>query len=181
MKTSWFVTFYMGFVTMAAATPTRLPSLRLTAGPRSGQRTRHVLLALHWYSVDIHRGIAQYSQEVGWVLDADLLRVGLPADRWARDGVLCIMGMDPAFDRDVLNHGIPVVNIGYTVIPGVPRVCSEARSVGAVAARHFLERGHRHFAYYRRSCTPGEDARYAAFRDALAAAEIGRASCRERE
>ncbi len=44
--------------------------------------------------------------------------------------------------------GIPLVDLDDTpVIPGVPKIRPDNVALGHLAAEHFLERGHRHYAF----------------------------------
>jgi LacI family transcriptional regulator len=65
----------------------------------------------------------------------------------------------------------PLVNIGvHEFAPGLVQAGNDDQAIGAMAARHFLDRGFRSFAYLALHRNPGVERRGAGFRDTLAAA-----------
>lgn len=122
-----------------------------------------VLLALGWYAAPIHRGIARYARQSGWILDIRMLRSGHVPMGWTGDGIICNLHIDDAVDRFVENAAVPVVNIGNLAHPRIPHVSSDNAAVGRMAAEYFLQRGFKHFAFYHRSGSIGEKARGEAF------------------
>jgi LacI family transcriptional regulator len=129
---------------------------------------RRVLIALAWYSTNIHRGITRYANEAGWILDGGFTRTGFIPRGWDGDGVLAVMGVHRALDRSLLRLKKPVVNIGYDGGKGVPTVAADGRLIGHMAADHFRSRGFRHFAYVMWYRSPGEVQRWEGFRERLA-------------
>ncbi len=122
-----------------------------------------VLLALGWYAAPIHRGIARYARQAGWILDIRMLRSGHVPTGWEGDGIICNLHIDKAVDRFVEQAKVPVVNIGNLPHPRIPHVSSDNAAVGRMAAEYFLQRGFKHFAFYSRSGSLGEKARGNAF------------------
>ncbi len=133
-------------------------------------KRRRVLLALGWYSTDLHRGVAAYARKAGWALNIDMER-GTPIPRhWKGDGVICVLGMDTAIDEAVLAWKLPTVSIGPFSTEGIPQVMPDNEAIGKLAGEHFLMRGFRNFAYYVRSGGLGERLRMEGFRRRLAEA-----------
>jgi LacI family transcriptional regulator len=68
---------------------------------------------------------------------------------WRGHGVVARVGR-PEMVRDLKALGIPVVNVSGIHLPGAdfPRVVSDLTASGGLAARYFLERGYRSFAYF---------------------------------
>jgi LacI family transcriptional regulator len=67
---------------------------------------------------------------------------------WRGDGVIAMVNTSEEA-RHARALGVPVVNIsGMLARPGLPTVGVDNHAVGALAARHFLERGMSRFAYY---------------------------------
>lgn len=127
-------------------------------------KRRRVLLALGWYSTDLHRGVAAYARKAGWALNIDMER-GTPIPRnWKGDGVICVLGMDPAIDEAVLAWKLPTVSIGPFSTKEIPQVMPDNETIGKLAGEHFLMRGFRNFAYYVRSGGLGERLRMEGFR-----------------
>lgn len=137
------------------------------SSPGSGRK--RVLLLLAWYATETFRGIARYARDAGWILDSSFERSGEIPSRWRGDGVIGVLGMDPAVDRFAARNSIPFVNIGYSVSKIAPSVSADQTAIAKLAVDHFRNRGFRHFAYYLRSGKPGDVGRMEAFRDQLAA------------
>jgi LacI family transcriptional regulator len=68
---------------------------------------------------------------------------------WRGEGIIARVGTE-AMARDLRAHRLPVVNVSSIMLPGAdfPRVTTEMEGVAELAAKHFLERGFRHFAYF---------------------------------
>lgn len=68
---------------------------------------------------------------------------------WECDGVIARVG-SAEMVRELRALRIPVVNVSGIDLPGAdfPRVISDLRASANLAAKHFLERGFRHFAYF---------------------------------
>jgi LacI family transcriptional regulator len=146
--------------------PPKIPlSLKISSRPRRPV----VLLALGWYAAAIHRGIARYAGKERWILDICMSRTRQFPHGWKGDGIICNLGLDAQMDRLVEEAKVPIVNIGNLSHPRIPRVTSDNAAVGRMAADYFLQRGFKHFAFYMRENTPGEQERMAAFRDRIQA------------
>jgi LacI family transcriptional regulator len=101
----------------------------------------------------IHTGIHKYDRKHGgWQLFVEArgmeesLRV---PPGWKCDGVIARVG-NPGMARELKKLEIPVVNVSGIDLPGVdfPQVINDLAASATLAARHFLERGFRHFAYF---------------------------------
>ncbi len=146
----------------------RDPMLGLAADvPRNTTHRRHVLLALGWYAKPLHAGVANYANQANWILDASLLHSFKPPRRWAGDGIVWMGGVNAQLDRFVRNVRKPVVNIGYTASPGIPRVASDPVAVARMAFEHFESRGFEHLAFYLHCRRPGPLAKQMAFQAAV--------------
>ena len=68
---------------------------------------------------------------------------------WHGDGAIAVI-TDPQDAAVARNLEFPVINLAATLEDpcGVPRVMVDHEEIGRVAARHFLAKGFRHFAYY---------------------------------
>jgi LacI family transcriptional regulator len=68
---------------------------------------------------------------------------------WRGDGIIARIS-NPQLAADLKARRIPVVNVSGIQISGVdfPRVSNDLNAVGRLAARHFLDRGFRSFAYF---------------------------------
>lgn len=100
----------------------------------------------------IIKGIAAFANQHGpWLLQVEPEgeRQALPAG-WRGDGVIARLST-PKTAEALLRAGVPVVNVSSIALAGraaaVPRVCSDVAAGGVLAARHFLDRGFKHFGY----------------------------------
>jgi LacI family transcriptional regulator len=100
----------------------------------------------------IIKGISAYANRHGpWLLQVEPEgeRQALPAG-WRGDGVIARLSA-PKTAEALLRAGVPVVNVSSIALAGraaaVPRVCSDVAAGGVLAARHFLDRGFKHFGY----------------------------------
>lgn len=134
----------------------------------ASRQRRRVLLALGWYAGKIHSGVARYAREAHWVLNLDMLRNGEVPRLWKGDGIITILGSNKRVDRRLLAKRVPIVNIGPGGPKHIPTVLPDNPAIGRLATEHFTARGFRHFAWLRRSGTPGEALRLQGFAQALA-------------
>jgi len=66
---------------------------------------------------------------------------------WRGDGIIARIENE-RIARSVRSCGVPVVNVSAAdVAPDVPSVTSDSAAIAAIAARHLMERGLRHFGY----------------------------------
>jgi LacI family transcriptional regulator len=112
---------------------------------------RRVLVLLNWNDPAIFQAIGAYARDAGWHLDTRLFFDAAVPHGWRGDGMIVSSGARPDLQRFIRRQGPrqPVVIIGANN-PGLraPIVASDNHAVGRLAAAHFLERGHRHFAWY---------------------------------
>jgi LacI family transcriptional regulator len=127
---------------------------------------RHVLVALSWYYPALHRGIARYARDHRWHLTADLDEP-VP-EHWRGDGVLTLLGSRRRPWESLQTFRVPIVDLTESrpEIP-LPRVTVDNTAVGMLAARHFLDRGYRHFAMVHRWEGGVSRKRRAAFSDPI--------------
>lgn len=132
---------------------------------RQTERTKKVLMALGWYSVAIHQGVARYARKAGWTLDIAHCRISIYPERWRGDGIISILGSNPSIDQLVRTARLPTVNIGPPwKAEGFPTVSPDNEAIGYLGAHHFLDRGYRYFAYYHTApLMPGQNPRMEAF------------------
>ncbi len=110
-----------------------------------------ILLALSWYSMGLHKGIARYAKQANWILDASMTRSLIAPVNWQGDGIISQLYGNTNLFRFIAKQKCPVVNIGDVKIPGIPTVRSDHVKLGQAAARHFLKRGFKHVAFCSRS------------------------------
>jgi len=67
---------------------------------------------------------------------------------WHGDGIIARIENEQTA-RYILNAGLPTVDLSaFRIIPHLPYVETDDRSIAHLAAEHFLERGFKHFGYY---------------------------------
>jgi LacI family transcriptional regulator len=101
----------------------------------------------------VHQGIHSYDRQHGaWQLFVEARgleeRLRVPAG-WKGDGVIARVS-NSAMAQELKELGLPVVNVSGINVPGAtfPSVTTDLVASAQMAARHFLERGFRHFAYF---------------------------------
>ena len=116
------------------------------------RKKRNVLALLGWYDHRILRGIARFARGADWHLPSRHLYDVTSVRTWKGDGVLTTDGTDADFRKFIRRQSRerPTVLIGAANSFGVvlPQVSEDNRAIGQMAARHFLERGHRNFARF---------------------------------
>lgn len=101
----------------------------------------------------VHTGIHQYDRKHGgWQLFVEARGADAPVKvppGWKGDGVIARVGTEE-MGGDLMSLGVPVVNVSGIDLPGVtlPRVTTDLQASARLAARHFVEKGFRHFAYF---------------------------------
>lgn len=149
---------------MAAKTKSR--DLTPAGGRDNSNQERSVLLALSWYYPEIHRGVAKFARDRQWHVTADL--DDLVPRHWKGDGVIALIGGTVKLWRQLWRLNVPIVDLSESR-PDIelPRVTVNNEEVGRMAARHFLDRGHRHFAFIHRWEMGVSRRRLAGFQDEL--------------
>ena len=96
-------------------------------------------------------GIARYARERGWNLMIQD-RLGHTPLAWNGDGIIATLRSDPVSFKSIralMKRGIPLVDLTVSRPEiKVPRVTSDHREIGRLAARHFAEREFRHIAWF---------------------------------
>ncbi len=108
-------------------------------------KRKHIMLLLEWYDYRIHRGVAQIAREAGWQLNCPkdpVTNEGFLKD-WKGDGCIALFQC-----RETLEYfrtrRIPLVDLGLGDhnLP-IPRVVTDNREIGRLAAEHFRDHGYR--------------------------------------
>lgn len=134
-------------------------------------KRKAVLVMLDPLSLPRLEAIAAYARDHQWAL---ILEDRLPPDMDLRrlDGAITsLRSRQDQIDRvrDLRKRGKPVVDLTVACTAfKLPRVVSDHRALGEVAARHFLEHGFTNFAWYSSDWTPVHKLRYAGFAETLA-------------
>lgn len=96
-------------------------------------------------------GIARYAKEHGWSLMIQD-RLGHTPLAWNGDGVIATLRSDSTSVRSIealMKRGIPIVDLTISR-PEIklPRVMSDHRAIGRLAAQHFIERQFQNIAWF---------------------------------
>ena len=114
-------------------------------------KPKNVLAMVSPMSAERLSGIARYAREHGWNLMIQD-RLGHTPLAWNGDGILATLRSDPVTFRCIeklMKRGIPLVDLTVSRPEiKVPRVTSDHREIGRLAARHFAEREFRHVAWF---------------------------------
>lgn len=109
-----------------------------------------VLLALEWYSHEIHRGIAKFAKEANWILDTQIRHGISPPFSWQGDGVICMLSAQGKLLQIIKNISVPTVNIAWRDCPlDTPMVLHDDLAIGKMAAEEFIANGFKNLAFYR--------------------------------
>jgi LacI family transcriptional regulator len=108
-------------------------------------KRKHIMLLLEWYDYRIHRGVAQVAREAGWQLNCPkdpVTNEGFLKD-WKGDGCIALLQCTDTLEY-FRTHKIPLVDLGLGEhqLP-VPRVVTDNREIGRLAAEHFRDHGYR--------------------------------------
>lgn len=137
-----------------------------------------MLVALGWYVHEIVVGITKYAREANWILDDLPSHHGQVPPAWKGDGIITLVSdreRQRALIEMNLRFGSPVVNLSAQLpeLP-FPRVLSDNRAIGRMAADHFISRGFENFAFFTVDYSaPVVRERCDGFRERVA--EVGRA------
>jgi len=117
--------------------------------PAAGSEFRkpNILIAFDWFDERIYRGIVRYAKEADWHISPYLISGRFIPYGWPGDGVITCYGKILGDFIDSLE--MPKVDVSFSPIdPPVPRVQVDNVAIGKMAARHFVERGFRKFAFF---------------------------------
>ncbi|MBI9020631.1 MAG: DNA-binding transcriptional regulator [Verrucomicrobia bacterium] len=106
-----------------------------------------ILLAFHWYDRRVYKGIVRYATEHKWHLSPYLFSGHFVPHGWPADGAITCYGKPLCKFIDSLDMPKIDVTISKMEKP-VPRVTVDNDAISQMAARHFTERGFKHFAFY---------------------------------
>jgi LacI family transcriptional regulator len=116
---------------------------------------RRVLMALSYGNHQMHRGIARFAREAGWILETSMSHYGVIPDYWEGDGILTVvLESRPDVTRYLRRQRVPIVAMSADVPElRIPRVLFDNHRIGQLGAEHLLERGFENLAFYRFSDT----------------------------
>lgn len=108
-------------------------------------KRKHIMLLLEWYDYRIHRGVAKVAREAGWQLNCPkdpVTNEGFLKD-WQGDGCIALLQCRETLEY-FRTHEIPLVDLGLGEhqLP-IPRVVTDNRAIGKLAAEHFRDHGYR--------------------------------------
>ncbi len=108
-------------------------------------KRKHIMLLLEWYDYRIHRGVAQIARECGWQLNCPkdpVTNEGYLKD-WKGDGCIALLQCRETLEY-FRTHQIPLVDLGLGEhgLP-IPRIVTDNREIGRMAAEHFRDHGYR--------------------------------------
>jgi LacI family transcriptional regulator len=108
-------------------------------------KRKHIMLLLEWYDYRIHRGVAQVAREAGWQLNCPkdpVTNEGFLED-WKGDGCIALLQCTDTLEY-FRTHKIPLVDLGLGEHKlAIPRVVTDNREIGRLAAEHFRDHGYR--------------------------------------
>jgi len=106
-----------------------------------------ILVAFDWYDHRVYHGIARYCAENNWHLSPYCFSERVLPVNWPGDGAITCFG-DELADY-ILNLDMPKVDVTVRKISqDIPRVVVDNEQIGQKAARYFLRKGYKNFAYF---------------------------------
>jgi len=107
-------------------------------GRQTARRT--VLYLTQWNVQALHEGIVAYAHETGWILDNTMCYTGVIPEGVRADGIICRHSHDERIVDFTRSLGVPAVGFeGDDRLP-IPLVYYDEEAIGAMAARHLIER-----------------------------------------
>ena len=148
--------------------PTPVPTASTPA------RRPYVVLAIDHYRPKVHAGAVRAAREYGWDLDASMARWRSLPENVQPDGILLTASEQRMLDW-AAQYACPVVHLHSLLkmpVPSPVTVDLDQVAAGRMGARHLLQTGSPHYAFFRRH--PADDS--TRVRDAFLE-EIRRAGC----
>lgn len=113
------------------------------------ENKRNILLAITTTHHGLYRGVARFAREHNWHLTTDTLYAATIPRGWKGDGIISHVGYWKELADFVRETDCPRVELTNTRPDlAIPCVEGDNHAIGAMAARHFLERGYRNFAWF---------------------------------
>jgi LacI family transcriptional regulator len=115
------------------------------------QKKRSGLVMLGWNDPAVLRVIARFARDTGWHIESRIFYTEQVPEGWRGDGMLVSSGTREDVRRFICRQAPrqPTVVIGGNSLGfAAPSVQGDDREAGRLAARHFIERNHRHFAWF---------------------------------
>ncbi len=135
---------------------------------RVPRKRRKVMLALGWYDYQVNLGVAAYAQRANWILNDVAGHTHHIPLHWQSDGILLSLAREitPSL-RQLLDLGLPVIDLRTENSLDLPRVIVDNHAVGRMAAEHLLSRGFQHLGYYQAYVARVETERMEGFREVV--------------
>jgi len=117
-------------------------------GGETGSDSKAIIVAFDWYDHRVYQGIAQYCTENDWHLSSYFFSDRQIPKNWSGDGAITCFG--DALSDFIVNLDMPKVDVSLRddVPIDIPRVVVDNEQIGRRAAKHFLQRGFREFAFF---------------------------------
>jgi LacI family transcriptional regulator len=140
-------------------------------GGRDDGEHRHVLFVTDFYLEEVLAGVVSYASKAGWRLNANMRFHGMfPPLTEPCDGILATAGNERVRNWLAKWKGCPIVRVSSTRLSlPYPAVEADYKAAGQAGARHLLELGHVHFAFYHLADLPESQEAWNGFQAELAA------------
>jgi LacI family transcriptional regulator len=109
---------------------------------------KRVIVAMDWVDFEIHRGIALFAREAGWILNLHMMHSRTFPVGWQADGVVAGLGAGSPNYPLVKGLGVPVVDIDVHHGEDFPQVVADHFASGCLAGEYLLKQRHREFAFF---------------------------------
>lgn len=113
------------------------------------KKKRNILLAITTTHHGLYRGVARFAREHDWHLTTDMLYAATIPYGWKGDGIISHVGYWNEladFIRGASGPRVELTSVRKDL--GIPYVEGDNIAIGKIAAKHFLLRGYRNFAWF---------------------------------
>jgi LacI family transcriptional regulator len=119
-------------------------------GPRrSASEKRRVLFVTDFYLEELLAGVVEHARDAGWDLLANMRFHGMFPSEKKADGILATATSERVRAWLARWPGVPIVSVIHSPLNlPYPSVETDYTAVGRAGARHLLDLGHVHFAFY---------------------------------
>ena len=112
---------------------------------------QRILLATAWRTYESTLGVVQYANEAGWHLDLTTFISGELPEDWKGEGIITLLGEHKELTQFIKYQLKKVPTVSMSVNNhdlDIPFIDVDNQKVGQIAARHFIERDFRNYAFY---------------------------------
>ena len=113
---------------------------------------KRVTLALGYYDHQLHRGIARFARDAGWILDTSHAHYGQLPFEWQADGIITLLCSNQhELIKFVSQAECPVVDLTSNIQHDFHRVLLDNKNIGLTGAQHLIDRNYKKLIFVQRT------------------------------